>query len=184
MISQWLIGRKLGKAFSYFREKKHEKAFRLFSELAEKNVSSALYHLGEYHLYGVIADKDIEKAADYFVRASELGYVEGLFMAGWSYEILKKYQLAIKFYEMAIEVNDLRAFYRLGKMYMEGVNVEKDINCAESLFLSAGDKYCFYMLGNLYLDEKRDPEKASFFYQKASNLGLHKAEEKLSKMEI
>ena len=80
----------------------------------------------------------------------------------------------MSWYEKAAPQNNSWAAYRLGKLYLEGKAVPKDVSKAvEYLTASAdqGNQYAQYALGKLYLsgqDVKQDRERAwAYFYESA-----------------
>jgi hypothetical protein len=178
MLSAWLSGRKLRKAFSAHAAKNYEQAYTLFTELAAKKVTSGFYFLGEYNLYGLHVPKDLNKALLYFEQAATAFYVDVNFMAGWCAEQLNDIQATKKWYEIACKYNDKRAFYRLGKLYLEGKLFPKDLAQAEAVFILGNDKYCNLKLGELYL-ETNNKKQAIHFLKMADAQGLNDAKIKL-----
>lgn len=59
-----------------FQQGKYEEAKKLLEPEAEKNDPAAMFALGKMYASGTGVEKDLEKAADYFRRASELGHAE------------------------------------------------------------------------------------------------------------
>ncbi len=51
-----------------------QKAFEIFSSLAESNHAASQNRMGMYYLLGVLVDKDYKLAVDYFEKASKQGY--------------------------------------------------------------------------------------------------------------
>ena len=81
---------------------------------------------------------------------------------------------AVSWYEKAAAQENTCAAYRLGKLYLEGKDVPKDVpKAVDYLTFSAeqGNQYAQYALGKLYLagqDVKQDREQAwAYFYESA-----------------
>ena len=81
---------------------------------------------------------------------------------------------AVSWYKKAADQGNSWAAYRLGKLYLEGKNVPKDMPKAVAYLTESarqGNQYAQYALGKLYLtgqDVKQDREQAwAYFYESA-----------------
>ena len=145
---------------------------------AYKNIlfsSSALYKYGE----------DMEKlgkyaeAFEFYKKAGELGNSDGLFRAGKFYQegrngVEVNYELARKYYEQAVSLNNPKAMNNLANMYVNGEGVAKDIHKAIELYKKAADLGNVIAMNNLadkyyygnYIAE--DNAEAMNWYKKAA----------------
>ena len=92
-------------------------------------------------------------------------------MASWA---RKRMEEAVSWYEKAAAQGNSCAAYRLGKLYLEGKDVPKDVPKAVAYLTESaqqGNQYAQYALGKLYLTGqgvKQDRERAwAYFYESA-----------------
>lgn len=146
-----------------------------YDELINSNV--ILYKKGEEL---EAAEKYVE-ALDMYKKAGEMGNADGLFRAGKFYHegrsgVDVNYELAKKYYEQSVNLNNGKAMNNLANMYLDGEGVTKDISKALELYEKAamiGNAVACNNLGNLYRDGKnveQDYLKAKEWYEKAANL--------------
>jgi len=89
----------------------------------------------------------------------------------------KEYAEAMPCFKKAIEEGDVRAFFDVGCMYIEGIGVEKDEKQAFYYFqkgAKAGNPDCAGALGCCYLlpiGVDIDLQKAAFYFEKAAKAG-------------
>ena len=140
--------------------------------------------------------EDAEKyteALEMYKKAGEMGNADGLFRAGKFYHegrngVEVKYDLARKYYEKAIELNNDKAMNNLANMYFEGIGVIKNIAKANELYKKAadlGNVHAMYNLGNNYYNGdgvQQDYIAAKNWYEKAANLNYDNAGMKLGDM--
>ena len=147
-----------------------------YEELVNSNI--ILYKKGEEL---EAAEKFVE-ALEMYKKAGEMGNAEGLFRAGKFYHegrtgIEVNYELARKYYEQAVRLNNAKAMNNLANMYGNGEGVTRNILKAIELYEKAallknvaamdnlGDKYRW---GN---GVEQDYLKAKQWYEKAADLG-------------
>lgn len=177
-------GERLGRAINLYKANSYTEAYREFLPLLEKGDKSAQYFIGEMHTFGRGVAKDLEYAASLFEQSAAGFYQDSIFMAGWCHDQMEHYQEAIKWYLQAAELDDIRAYFRLGKFYTEGLGCERDIPEAKKwLELGAckGSQYCMYRLGDIFLEEENASEAISLF-ERAASKGMKMAMEKLSEI--
>ena len=98
------------------------------------------------------------------------------------------YAKARKYFEMAASRGNIEAMYLLGKMYLDGKGIDKDVAKADKLFLESADKGYHksqYSLGLLYLEGKgveEDYVKAKYWFEMASSQNNANAQYKLGTM--
>jgi TPR repeat protein len=115
-------------------EKNDLKAFACFMESSKKGNSKAHFNLGIFHKNGwggAKLDKSI--AFEHFKKAADLDpifsfTVAEYFETGWG--VQKNFTEAFKYYKLASDQGNKKAFHALGNMYKEGIGVEKDRDMA------------------------------------------------------
>lgn len=117
------------------------------------------YRLGWMLQNGVGTEKNIERAKEYYEKSAKLGnlfacysYVKLIFAE--ENPTITEIKTAIEYLEQASTSGNQYAQYSLGKLYLNGKYVEKDIYKAIELFeLSSeqGNEYVPYQLGKLFL---------------------------------
>lgn len=160
----------------------YERAYGKFQQMLDKQEDdNLLYRIGEmtYHGKGVEADVDVAKT--YLEKAVSFGNKNAKYLLASIY--LKEYDYehipeAIKWLE---ESEHPHACYLLGKEYLKGLCVEKDIGKAiHYLKMSAEQKNSFamYQLAKIFLSEVQhiDPMQAVFYLKEASKLGNESAQ--------
>lgn len=120
---------------------------------------------------------DDEQAELWFRRGAEAGYDFSQYALGGLLETQKRMVEAVTWYEKAAAQGNPAAAYRLGKLYLQGELVSKDVPKAlEYLTVSArqGSPFAQYILGKLYLigkEVEQDREKAYRWFEMAAEQG-------------
>ena len=57
-----------------YDQKEYEAAYPAIKEAAEAGDTDAIAHLAAYYTNGIVVEKDLEKAAEYYRQALEAGY--------------------------------------------------------------------------------------------------------------
>ena len=120
---------------------------------------------------------DDELAELWFRRGAEAGCEFSQYALGRLLETQKRMVEAVTWYEKAAAQGNPAAAYRLGKLYLQGELVSKDVPKAlEYLTASAGQGSPFaqYILGKLYLmgkDVEQDREKAYRWFEMSAEQG-------------
>ena len=107
-------------------------------------------------------------------RAADAGYDFAQYALGKLLESQDQMGEAVSWYGKAAAPGNSCAAYRLGKLYLEGRDVPKDVPKAVAYLTDSaehGNQYAQYILGKLYLtgqDVKQDREQAwAYFYESA-----------------
>ncbi len=122
-----------------------EESGRLFEEIrdwAEKEDRVAMMHLGRAYRLGRFVDKDLEKSCEWLRRSVSKGNksaINELFDTLWAMGTEESYAEGIEAIRGLFEENNVNAIVRMGRAYMFGKGVEKDLDMAESLFKKAED---------------------------------------------
>ncbi len=167
-----------------------KKAFKGFEALEKKSHDDKLqYRLGWMLQNGIGTQKDIARAKEYFEKSAKMGNI----FAGYSLAKLilaeenpnqEELKSAIEYLQKAADNENeickpIRTFaqYALGKIYLEGKHVPKDINKAIIYLTQSAEQeneWVAYQLGKLYLLGKnvpKDTEKAVVYLTKAAEQG-------------
>ena len=121
------------------------------------------------------------EALEMYKKAGEMGNADGLFRTGKFYHegrtgVEVNYELARKYYERAVELNNGKAMNNLANMYIDSKGVTKNISKAIELYKKAadlGNVNAMYNLGNHYYNGdvvQQDYIAAKNWYEKAANL--------------
>jgi TPR repeat protein len=109
----------------------YKKAFGLLLPLAEAGDVDALGDVGKMYAFGRGIDKDINKAYEYWFRASEkhlgtaMGNIAVLYMTGQG-KFRKDTSKAAAWYKLAAEHRHAPSMLTLSSLYLMGEGVEKD----------------------------------------------------------
>lgn len=145
--------------------------------LWEDGFPAAAHQLGKCWQDGLGVFPDDEQAELWFRRGAEAGYDFSQYALGGLLETQKRMEGAVAWYEKAAAQGNPAAAYRLGKLYLQGELVSKDVPKAlEYLTVSArqGSPFAQYILGKLYLmgkDVEQDREKAYRWFEMSAEQG-------------
>ena len=145
--------------------------------LWEDGFPAAAHQLGMCWRDGLGVFPDDEKAELWFRRGAEAGYDFSQYALGGLLETQKRMEGAVTWYEKAAAQGNPAAAYRLGKLYLQGELIPKDMPKAlKYLTASAGQGSPFaqYILGKLYLmgkEVEQDREKAYRWFEMAAEQG-------------
>ena len=112
-------------------------------ELAEKGDAESQYKLGLNYTYGTDVPKDNAKAAEWFKKASDQGFIParrelGILLASGD-GVEPDMQTAIQYLSDAADQLDPSALYHLGLMYEIGIGVPKDMQKAVRMLAYAAE---------------------------------------------
>lgn len=145
---------------------KIKEAIRLLHQSADiGNNSTSMYALGKIYLnkdYGYI---DVDKAIEYFEKASESNSIASFMLGKIYYDGEYKerdIEKAIKCFTAAAEDNNEYAQYRLGNIYLQDKNDEFAAVMWYEKAAKAGNAFAKYKLGCVFVD----PDKKSFDIEK------------------
>ena len=155
-------------------EEEKAEQVQVLERLWQRGFSLAAYQLGKCWRDGRGVLPDDEQAELCFRRAADAGYDFAQYALGKLLQSQNRMDEAVSWYEKATAQGNACAAYRLGKLYLEGNTVSKDVpKAVDYLTFSAeqGNQYAQYTLGKLYLtgqDVKQDREQAwGYFYESA-----------------
>lgn len=176
---QWEIYRNAGEVLSRWDSTEAEKAeqVQMLERLWEGGFPAAAHQLGKCWRDGLGVFPDDEQAELWFRRGAEAGYDFSQYALGRLLETQKRTEEAVAWYEKAAAQGNPAAACRLGKLYLQGEQVPKDVTKAlEYLTASAGQGSPFaqYILGKLYLmgkDVEQDREEAYRWFEMAAEQG-------------
>lgn len=157
---------------------KRNEAIKWWEKAAELGHVESQLRLGTCYLVGLIVSTDAEKAKAYYLQS---GTAEGYYSVGAMYRagngMVKDYDLAKYFFEIAAERGSIDALYGLGYIfYNGGYGLEEDLSKAFEYFKKAAEKGSSegaYKLAYCYYNEKgtkKDYNKAFKWYSKAVEL--------------
>ncbi len=167
------------------------RAYQGFSSLeAQSHDDKLQYRLGWMLLHGVGVVQDRDAARVWFEKAARLDNPNA------QYQLAKliladdtadpqQVEQAVKWLTRSAEAGQDCAQYALGKLYRDGMGVERDTLQAVIWFSKAveqNNSYAAYALGKLYLsgeDVPKDTEKALHWLQRSANLGNEYAQYRL-----
>lgn len=155
-------------------EEEKKAAVYTLEQFWDMGFAVAAHQLGKCWRDGLGVLPDGERAEMWFRRSAEAGNDFSQYALGKLLQSQRRIEEAVKWYEKAAAQGNQYTDYRLGKLYLEGVDVPKDVSkAAAHLTASAncGNPYAQYALGKLYLagqDVKQDREAAwDWFYRSA-----------------
>ena len=175
----WEIYRNAREVLSRWDSTETEKAKQVqtLEQLWEDGFPAVAHQLGKCWRDGLGVFPDDEQAELWFRRGAEAGCEFSQYALGRLLETQKRMVEAVTWYEKAAAQGNPAAAYRLGKLYLQGELVPKDVPKAlEYLTASArqGSPFAQYILGKLYLmgkDVKQDREKAYRWFEMAAEQG-------------
>lgn len=144
-------------------------ALRVLEQLWGKDFTSAAYHLGRAYWDGLGVLPDDERAEEWFRRSAATGDMRSQYALGRLLQEQRRLSEAVTWYEHACKSDSQYAQYSLGKMYLLGSGVPKDVSKAIQLLMSSanqGNQYAQYVLGKLYLQGKevgKNPKAAEYW---------------------
>ena len=148
---------------------------QVLEQLWQRGFSLAAYQLGKCWRDGRGVLPDDEQAELWFRRAADAGYDFAQYALGKLLQSQHRMDEAVSWYEKAAAQENTCAAYRLGKLYLEGKDVPKDVPKAVAYLTDSaehGNQYAQYVLGKLYLagqDVRQDRGRAwEYFCQSAS----------------
>eukprot|EP01091_Cochliopodium_minus_P010182 TRINITY_DN2651_c3_g1_i1.p1 TRINITY_DN2651_c3_g1~~TRINITY_DN2651_c3_g1_i1.p1 ORF type:complete len:451 (-),score=136.58 TRINITY_DN2651_c3_g1_i1:27-1379(-) len=175
----------IAKIYQYDSKNKNMKKAVDYYERSIKtsNNTVSMIHLGEFYekAFGGFKE-DLNKAMEYYQKASDEGNAEGLFCLSIIYKdgkgsIKKNIPKAIELYEKASERGNINAMFNLAIAYKDGKGVKKNVPRAIELYEKAcesGNKNAMYNLAIIYKkgsSVKKNINKAIELYKKSAELG-------------
>ncbi len=112
-------------------------------ERAENGDAESQYKLGLNYIYGTDVPKDTAKAAEWFKKASDQGFLParrelGILLASGD-GVEPDMETAVQYLSQAADELDPSALYHLGLMFEVGIGVEKDLQKAVRMLAYAAE---------------------------------------------
>lgn len=157
----------------------------------EEKADSAeeMYQKGRKYDYGEGVEQDYAKAAEWYLKAAELGNVGGQAGLGYLYltgsGVEQDYSKAFEWYNKAAEQGSDIGQYMIGYMYQHGYGVDQDYEKALEYFYKAAEQglrdaeYAIGLFYNNGFGVELDHAKAAEWYLKAAEHGLPEAQNDL-----
>ena len=164
----------------YFQQT--ELLFRLASELASEDYADAIFVLGLMHVSNRHGqEKDLRKAAAYYLKAAELGHGDAFANLGYLHESGElgrpDLETARQYYEKAVESGSVIGMNNLAIFHRAGLGGVVDLDLAYRLYTKAaelGNVMALINLGHLNKDFdglQIDHYNAQMFYEEAYEKG-------------
>ncbi len=106
--------------------------FDCFYLLHEYNNAYAIHKLGYFYETGYYVQKDLQKAKEYYLEASELGFMDSIIYIGIHLtdgsKFEKDFETGYKLLKKAADNGIAIAQYNLAIDYMVGVDIDKNLN--------------------------------------------------------
>lgn len=129
--------------------KDYENALKYFNESLNLGVQKAAQEIGSIYAEGKGVKKDINKAKEYFEIAANAGYAFSYYNLAMIYlwgmgKTKKDVKKGVKLLEESAKIGFHNAMETMGKLYFNGIGVEKNEEEAEKWFAMAyGDDWYF-----------------------------------------
>lgn len=143
----------------------YKKAFEYYSMAAAQNDDVAINNVGSLYFSGIGTDRDTQKSANMFQRASDLGNSEATLNLAFLYltgnGVVKNSREAISMFTKAAKANNSTAKFMLGYAYYKGFVVPKDYIRAAELIKDASDAQyadAQFVLGLMYMNGQGMPQ--------------------------
>ena len=188
-------------AYDAFLNGRYEEAIAIWLPLANSGDAGAQFNMGVMYANGLGVDRDMGVAMDWWeaaarqlhVRAAHnlaLAMLAGEPRDGSRAEGEIDYTAVLRFLKIGADAGYPNSEYTLGKLYAEGVGVEKDPRRAAELFLSASIKgfaKAQYNLGKIYRDGtgmKADAGLSLFWFAEAAERGHPRAQDRMAQRRL
>lgn len=151
-------------------EQNYELSFLLYSEAMKYDSEIAYNNVGWMYDNGFGVQKNTDKALEYYNIASDKGCTTAMINLGNYYERIKKYEIAMKWYEKAALLGDKTGLFNYANILHEGYINKPDYSSIkvyfDKLYEENYPNACFYQ--GLYYENgfgcERDYQKAFDFY--------------------
>ncbi|EXX72669.1 uncharacterized protein OCT59_024352 [Rhizophagus irregularis] len=169
------------KAMEYFNDQNINSQEIYNWLISNQNNSNSIFLLGYFNFYGIGTSKNMEKAFNLLLDASEKNHEFAQYFAGSCYYYgrgtTKNDKLAFEYYEKSANNNFTHGQLDIGYFYINGIAVKKDSKKAFYWYEKAannGNIMAMYYLGNCYKngnDVEKDYNKAFEFFKKSAEGG-------------
>lgn len=165
-----------------------KQAFNSIKKLADSGDDVSCCAIGICYRKGLGTKIDIDKALQYYQKASNRGFAPAMNALGYLYfegtSIKQDFYKAFAFFKQSAQKNYPCAYFNLAKCYQEGLGIEKNrlesLKCLEIAAASNNSDY-LYELGERYF-ENGDFTNAEKYLQKASELNNLSAMSRLAQL--
>lgn len=150
-----------------------EEAVHTLAQLWNDGFTAAAHQLGKCWRDGLGVLPDDDKAELWFRRSAEAGNNSSQYALGKLLQSEKRIEEAVGWYKKAAARDSQYASYWLGKLYLLGDGVPRDVDKAVACLIrsaEAGNQYAQYTLGKLYLD-RQDREQAHYWFSQSAIQG-------------
>ena len=175
--------------FGYGGPKDRNTAFFIYHQLAGV-VEGAYFYLGLYYENGFVIHKNIEKAADYYLkglREENDGYCAihlGNILAKGSDLIDKNYKDAAKYYFIGITNGDSLGYVNIGYLFESGKLTTDDASSDSGASSASSEKSGGAPRKRSGATKKRDLETAIKWYQLGAKAGEQNAKDSLKRLGV
>ena len=151
----------------------YRKAFECFYKAGEQGDVTSTYYLGLSYMNGHGVEADEELAKRYLEIASNGNHKDAMFVLANKLEDVDPVK-SLSLLEKSAALDNAEAYYKLGKWYSIGYNVEKDEKKAFAYYSKASDLGHYRAMCNLgisYINGKGtkvSPELGVYWFKKAS----------------
>lgn len=175
-------------------ERWFQSAYGGFKSLKEQSHDDKLqYRLGWMRLHGVGTERDEQEAWEWFKRSAKLGNPHAQYQLAKLILVddsstTEQIRTAVEWLTRAADAGQDCAQYALGRLYRDGIGVEKDTFRAVVWFVQAAEQnnsYAAYALGKLYLEgeeTRKDMEKALRWLRRSAEQGNQFAQYRLGRL--
>ncbi len=175
-----VYGRGLGvKKNKNLSDKYYLECFDVVKRMAEAGDPEALGNLGSMYRDGEGVNENKQLGLEYYKKSFQNGgvwYSETLaFCYLFGEETEKNIDEGIRLFRIAAEKEDPNAQCILGKLYIDGEYLQKDVSLGLDWIQKAADQnyvIAWYYLGMYYLNEKQDEEKAFQYFKKTFDCSM------------
>lgn len=182
-------------AYEAFLNGRYEEALAIWLPLANGGDAPSQFNIGVMYANGLGVDRDMASAMDWWAMAARQLHVRAahnLALAMLAGEPVvdgartdPDYTGVLRYLKIGSDAGYPNSEYTLGKLYAEGVGIEKDERRAAELFLSASIKgfaKAQYNLGKIYRDGngmRQDAQLSLFWFKEAAERGHARAQDKM-----
>jgi TPR repeat protein len=182
-------------AYDAFLNGRYEEAIAIWLPLANDGDASAQFNIGVMYAHGLGVDRDMEIAMNWWGNAARQLHVRAahnLALAMLAGEpivdgqpAVADYTAILRYLKIGADAGYANSEYTLGKLYAEGVGIEKDERRAAELYLSASIKgfaRAQYNLGKVYRDGvgmSKDEGLSMFWFAEAAERGHARAQDRM-----
>lgn len=153
----------------YINSGDYQKAFDIIARLESTNDKEVFRRIGYFYQEGKCVTKDLEKALEYYQKASDLDDYLARFNIASIYYSKKEYSKALPYLLDGQVKGHINSIKMLAEFYNKGLAVNQNILIAENLYkrlIELGDYSSYYLLGQISLSDN-DFNKAYYYFDLA-----------------